>query len=681
MKKIFTILILALASNAFAQQTSKTFTGPYSIGNNDGTATYTYFEQNGERVIDGDFSFNCPTENITITGKYSKGKRTGIWTRKQIYSRYNGMAVVKADLKWPKVTENTPFKEVTDVTTENYLNDKLEGIWTQTKTVKNSWGYPAPGGTSSSVFIVKKNFVADEMTSIEATRKKNDKINLSLKGSYKNKLADANWLFNDNKNTYSYNFNNGYLINYEIKEIGTGKLIEGNKIEVDNELINSYFTKSDNNFEIEYGQSYSELGDAKIIIQKVNENLSIIKLCRLKKEAANFINLDVQSFSNAFGEDVTPYKNDDYNEFAYSQSISCDVLTENNYRLLDDVYFKDLKSEYSFLEITTNSKGQFLNTDWIKISDLLATRNWQAQESNREQIRNISHSRYFFQLKSHLYKGDTTALRDFIGMPTKLQFTFSTSSIVNGKYVEIGNSELEYNDYLNFLVSLSLGEKNQWMAFIDKIHNLSSSGQSWQSVILNQLSELQTSTSFIKTDINAAIDYLKSKEDQIKQMNGAALSNIQEFKIGNQVWMAADLDVIPSHQSYQLVIDNSIQDNKIGKGIILYGLSNDNKNLCPDGWRLPTTSDWETLIKILGGDNKAAGDLLLVGKGSGFETSFPIIYQNSGYVKKLIFSSGSPAGYLSLDTNGNITAFSFGYNNQFFYYPESTYVPCRCIKE
>jgi hypothetical protein len=44
MKKIFTILILALASNAFAQQTPKTFTGPYSIGNNDGTATYTYFE-------------------------------------------------------------------------------------------------------------------------------------------------------------------------------------------------------------------------------------------------------------------------------------------------------------------------------------------------------------------------------------------------------------------------------------------------------------------------------------------------------------------------------------------------------------------------------------------------------------------------------------------------------------
>lgn len=662
MRKIFTIVILALAMNAFAQQTPKTFTGPYSIGNNDGTATYTYFEQNGERVIDGNFSFNCPTENITITGKYSKGKKTGLWTRKQIYSRYNGMAVVKADLKWPKVTENTPFKEVTDLTTENYLNDKLEGVWTQTKTVKNSWGYPAPGGTSSAVFIVKKNFVADEMTSIEATRKKNDKINLSLKGSYKNKLADANWLFNDNKNTYSYNFNNGYLINYEIKEIGTGKLIEGNKIEVDNDLINSYFTKSDNNFEIEYGQFYSELRDAKISIQKVNENLSITKLCRLKKEAANFINLDVRFFSNAFGEDVTPYKNDDYNEFAYSPSITCEVLNENNYRVLDNVYFKDVKSEYSFLNLTTNSKGQFLNTDW-------------------EKINNFSNSRYFFQLKSYLYKGDTTGLRAFLQVSKNFNFYFTTEPIPNGKYVNIGKSELEFNDYLKFLTSLSLGETEKWKAFIDKTFNSSAFGKSWQSVILNQLTEIQSSTSFVKDNINDAISYLKSKEDEIKQINNDAISNIKEFKLGNQVWMATDLNIIPSNQSYQLVIDNKMQDRKVGKGIILYGLNNDNKSLCPNGWRIPTTTDWETLIKTLGGDKKAAGDLLLVGKGSGFETTFPIIYQTDDYGKKLNFSTGSPGGYIALDANGNITAFKFGYDYQLTYYTRTSFVPCRCIKE
>lgn len=665
MKQILTLLILAFAINATAQQTPKTYSGPYRIGNNDGTATYTYFEKDGERVIDGNFSFNCPTENITITGKYAKGKKSGLWTKKQIYSRYNGMPVVKADLKWPKVTENTPFKEITEVTTENYINDKLDGAWTQTKTVKNSWGYPAPGGKSSFDFIVKKTFVADEMTSIEGIRKKNGVSNLSLKGSYKNKLADGNWLFNDSKKTYSYNFTNGYLTNYEIKEVGTDKVIASNKIEIDNELINSYFTRSDNNFEIEYGQFYSELRNAKISIQKVNENLSIIKLCRLKKEAANFANLDVRFFSNVFGEDVTPYKNEDYNEFAYSPSITCEVLNENNYRLLDNVYFKDVKSEFAFLNLTTNSKGQFLNTDW-------------------EKINNFSNSRYFFQLKSYLYKGDTTGLRAFLQISKNFNFNFTTETIPNGKYVNIGKSEFEFNEYLKFLISLSLGETDKWKGFIDKTYNSSAFVKSWQSVILAQLSELQSSTSFVKDNIDEAISYLKYKEDEVKQMNNEAISNIKEFKLGNQVWMASDLNIIPSHQSYQLVIDNKMQDRKVGKGIILYGLNDDNKSLCPTGWRIPTTSDWETLIKTLGGDKNAAGDLLLVGKGSGFETTFPIItWQESIDYNpaELFYASGSPAGYLSIDANGDIIPFIFGYDYQLKYYPNKSFLPCRCIKD
>jgi uncharacterized protein (TIGR02145 family) len=658
---IFLLLCLISISSA-AQLTIKTFSGPYSIANNSGTATYTYFEQNGERICDGNFTFNCPAENITINGKYTKGKKTGLWTRKQIYSRYNGMAVVKTDLKWPKVTESIPFKEIIEIITENYLNDKLEGVWTQTKTVKNSWGYPAPGGTSSTVFVVKKVFVANEMTSIEATRKKNDKINLSLKGSYKNQLADANWLFNDNKNTYSYNFNNGYLLNYEIKEIGTGKIIEGNKIEVDNDLINSYFAKSDNSFDISYGQFYSELKDAKISIQKVNENLSIIKLCRLKKEATNFINLDVRFFSNAFGEDITPYKNYDYNEFAYSPSITCEVLDENNYRLLDNIYFKDLKSEFSFLNLTTNSKGQFLNTDWGNVNS-------------------FSNSRYFFQLKSYLYKGDTTGLRAFLQISKNFNFNFTTSPIPNGKYVNIGKSELEFYDYLKFLSSLSLGETLNWKSFIDKKYNSNAFDKSWQSVILNQLFELQASTSFVKTNINDAISYLKSKDDDIQQINNKAILNIKEFKIGNQVWMAEDLNIVPTHPSYQLVIDNKVQDEKVGKGIILYGLNNDNKILCPNGWRIPTMADWETLVKTLGGDKDAAGNLLLVGKGSGFETTFPITFYDDDR-RAFNFSFGSLGGYLALEKEGgDITAFRFGYDYQLRYYPSRAFVPCRCIKE
>jgi len=144
--------------------------------------------------------------------------------------------------------------------------------------------------------------------------------------------------------------------------------------------------------------------------------------------------------------------------------------------------------------LTTNSKGQFLNTDWEKID-------------------NFSNSRYFFQLKSYLYKGDTTGLQAFMQIAKNFNLNFTTEPIPNGKYVNIGKSELEFNDYLKFLASLSLGETDNWKAFIDKTYNSSAFGKSWQSVILTQLTEIQSSTSFVKDNINDAISYLKSKDD------------------------------------------------------------------------------------------------------------------------------------------------------------------------
>jgi uncharacterized protein (TIGR02145 family) len=287
-----------------------------------------------------------------------------------------------------------------------------------------------------------------------------------------------------------------------------------------------------------------------------------------------------------------------------------------------------------------------------------------------------------------LYKGDTTGLISFLEISKGFHLNFSANPIPDGKYVNIGNSEIEYNDYLKFLVSLSLGEKNNWKAFIDKTYNSSTFGQSWQSVISNQLSEIEASTSFIKTDISEAISYLKSKNDEIIQIKNDSYSDIKEFKLGNQIWMASDLNIIPSNLNYQLVINNKIQSIKVGKGIILYGLSDDNINLCPKGWRIPTTSDWETLIKSLGGDKEAAAELLMVGKGSGFEATFPIVVwrEENGYNQPegLVYSDNYPGVYLCYDTDKKkIYPFNFGrgYEYELTYHKDKVYVPCRCIKE
>jgi uncharacterized protein (TIGR02145 family) len=639
MKKIITILIFAIASNAFAQQTPKTFTGPYSIGNNDGTATYTYFEQNGERVIDGNFSFNCPTENITITGKYSKGKKTGLWTRKQIYSRYNGMAVVKADLKWPKVTENTPFKEVTDLTTENYLNNKLEGVWTQTKTVKNSWGYPAPGGTSSSVFIVKKNFVADEMTSIEATRKKNDKINLSLKGEYKNKLVQGNWLFNDNKNTYSYTFNNGYLTKYEIKEIGTGKMIDSKMETQDIELQNNFFTPNENSYEIKMTQDYNkDTIDAKIFIQNINENLRIYKLCKLNKAQANFQNLDISLFTNAFGN-FTPYKMGDTEVIGLGSSIKCEVLSGED--LYNRISFPNIKTEKRFLEATCNSSGLFMNSDW--------------------QADGISPSvavvMYFFQLKNYIYKRDTFSLKNYPDFMTRKNINFQYS-----------NSQIETNDHLLFLKALILNDSSSWKSFIDKYYSIPIMNLSLKVFINQKIDELKT-IGIEFNNIDKVTEYLQNKDIERHIENEKYLSSITEVKIGNQVWMSENLKLKLENSSNYTVFENKYY----------YSLDIENKSICPKGWRIPSKQDWTILITTLGGDPNIAYEMLSK-EELGFHPDFSNrrFEANKGWTFYKSFTE--TRNVIIMDKN-KLQIFDLYDYIRGDYEGTKDYLPCRCIKE
>ena len=105
--------------------------------------------------------------------------------------------------------------------------------------------------------------------------------------------------------------------------------------------------------------------------------------------------------------------------------------------------------------------------------------------------------------------------------------------------------------------------------------------------------------------------------------------------------------------------------------------------MCPKGWRIPTKTDWDVLITSLGGDKKAAGDLLKTGKGSGFESTFPIIvFQGWEYNKKLTFNSIKSGAYLFFDSEKKeIKPFMFGYEYELLYYPNKAYLPCRCIKE
>jgi uncharacterized protein (TIGR02145 family) len=102
------------------------------------------------------------------------------------------------------------------------------------------------------------------------------------------------------------------------------------------------------------------------------------------------------------------------------------------------------------------------------------------------------------------------------------------------------------------------------------------------------------------------------------------VEKIDTVKIGNQVWMLKNLDVDHYRNGVQIpqVTDVSKlstlttgawcyanNDPEMGK---IYGklynwyAVNDPRGLAPEGWRIPSNSDWDNLIYFLGGEDSAS---------------------------------------------------------------------------
>ncbi len=643
-------VLMLLCFQASAQQALKTYTGNYTMGLNEGTATYTYTEKNGERIMEGNFMFNCPSDNFTLTGKYAQGKKIGIWTRKQTFSRLSGMAVVKSELRWDRVTESNPFKETVDVITETYKDDKLDGVRTKIRTVKNSWGYPAPGGSSTTTYIVKQTYKANILTALDCVKKEKELKTMSMQGSYKDEYADGKWVFEDKKTVATYLFAKGGLIEYVIKESGTGKVLASEKMTRDTTLTKEYFSDAPNHFNVKQESYSSELVDAKLMVKKINENLIVVKLCKIKKSPINLPNLNLNVYINAFGVDITPYTIDNEQVLSWSPNIDCQVLTIEDTYPWNKIFFKNIDSEFSFLNLVSNEKNNIFNINWEKTS-------------------RIDKGIYLYQLKALLYKSDTAGFRKYKSYIAK-NFNLSWSDVKNAS---VGSSEKEYHSYVLFLGDVISGDTIRMKEFIDEMFNADAYSRPWQKIIREQLVELRTLLPSDSTNIQLALMFLKKKENEVLLLNQKKSASIKEIRIGDQVWMAEDLTLFPDHSQYYLIQDKKIKTRKTGEGTVLYGLSKNNNTLCPEGWRLPTTTDWQKLINNLGGDRKAAGKLLISGNGSGFETNFPMIVNG-----QLEWGGSYYAGYLTLDAP-DAFPFVFDFNGQGYYY--ITYAPCRCIKK
>ncbi|MFH2144370.1 MAG: FISUMP domain-containing protein [Bacteroidota bacterium] len=74
-------------------------------------------------------------------------------------------------------------------------------------------------------------------------------------------------------------------------------------------------------------------------------------------------------------------------------------------------------------------------------------------------------------------------------------------------------------------------------------------------------------------------------------------------KIGNQWWMAENLNYQPSSGSYYMLTNSTIYTH----GYLYDWITA--CDVCPDGWHLPNDSNWYELVNYLGGDSIAAGKM------------------------------------------------------------------------
>lgn len=116
------------------------------------------------------------------------------------------------------------------------------------------------------------------------------------------------------------------------------------------------------------------------------------------------------------------------------------------------------------------------------------------------------------------------------------------------------------------------------------------------------------------SDVNSTI---------LKDIDG---NSYRIIKIGNQYWMAENLKTFKYNDSTKInsiVGDNQWIKDTIG-AVCNYSYNSENTKiygalynwyavnsdkLCPIGWKVPSSSDWDTLSSFLGGDEVAGGKL------------------------------------------------------------------------
>lgn len=117
---------------------------------------------------------------------------------------------------------------------------------------------------------------------------------------------------------------------------------------------------------------------------------------------------------------------------------------------------------------------------------------------------------------------------------------------------------------------------------------------------------------------NSCEDNLSVPANDVKDIDGNKYTSV---KIGTQVWMVENLKVTHYRNGDAISTSGVAEDafyndynndanNSITYGrLYSWGAVTDNRNIAPEGWHVPSDTEWITLTDYLGGENVAGGKL------------------------------------------------------------------------
>ena len=152
--------------------------------------------------------------------------------------------------------------------------------------------------------------------------------------------------------------------------------------------------------------------------------------------------------------------------------------------------------------------------------------------------------------------------------------------------------------------------------------------------------------------------------------------------IGTQTWMAQNLNFDPADDNRSCYDNSDINCIQYGSLYHADALA----TICPEGYRLPTVSDWETLINYFGGFEIAARYLSDGAVSNGELVGFNM--KTAGYYNGFSYTELGEAGYYWTATAGSFPG-SLRYvkliGNQIIDASGSLFaggneLSCRCIK-